>query len=109
MRDARAAGLTVPIILMGYYNPFMTYGDEAIVKDAVEAGANAFIIVDLPLEEAAIEGFVTACDKHGAGFASFLPQPRRLACVPSQRELLEWSTACPSQASQAPGRRCPLI
>ena len=36
----------------GYYNPLLAYGEEKAVKDAREAGANGFIIVDLPPEEA---------------------------------------------------------
>lgn len=49
---AREEGITVPILLMGYYNPILTYGEEKFIKDAAEAGANGFIIVDLPPEEA---------------------------------------------------------
>jgi tryptophan synthase len=52
LRQARASGLTVPVILMGYYNPLLIYGEERVVNAAKEAGANGFIIVDLPLEEA---------------------------------------------------------
>ncbi|KAG8830000.1 tryptophan synthetase [Serendipita sp. 399] len=37
---------------MGYYNPLLAYGEEKAVKDAQEAGANGFIVVDLPPEEA---------------------------------------------------------
>ncbi|CAR29482.1 hypothetical protein ZYGR_0AD01640 [Zygosaccharomyces rouxii] len=49
---ARAEGITVPILLMGYYNPILTYGEERFIKDAAEVGVNGFIIVDLPPEEA---------------------------------------------------------
>ena len=52
LRQARESGLTVPVILMGYYNPLLIYGEERVVNAAKEAGANGFIIVDLPLEEA---------------------------------------------------------
>lgn len=38
--------------LSGYYNPILSYGEEKAVKDSVEAGANGFIMVDLPPEEA---------------------------------------------------------
>ncbi len=34
VREARAAGLKAPVILMGYVNPIMSYGEEAAVKDA---------------------------------------------------------------------------
>ena len=44
--------VTVPIILFGYYNPFFRYGVEAIARDAAAAGADGFLCVDLPPEEA---------------------------------------------------------
>ena len=36
----------------GYYNPIIAYGEEKAVKQAHDAGANGFIMVDLPPEEA---------------------------------------------------------
>lgn len=50
--QARDEGVTVPIILMGYYNPVMNYGEEQFIKDAAQAGVNGFILVDLPPEDA---------------------------------------------------------
>ena len=41
----------VPIVLFGYYNPLFVRGDERVVDDAAEAGIDALLIVDLPLEE----------------------------------------------------------
>ena len=52
VREARRRGLKVPILLMGYYNPMMRYGEERMLKDCKEAGVNGFIMVDLPPEEA---------------------------------------------------------
>ncbi|KIJ10499.1 tryptophan synthase [Paxillus involutus ATCC 200175] len=52
VREARNKGLTVPLLLMGYYNPMLAYGEEKAIHDAREAGANGFIMVDLPPEEA---------------------------------------------------------
>lgn len=52
IRDARKQGLKAPVLLMGYYNPVLSYGEERLVKDARQAGANGFIMVDLPPEEA---------------------------------------------------------
>lgn len=40
-----------PIILMGYYNPIYIHGPEAFVADALRAGVDGLIIVDLPPEE----------------------------------------------------------
>jgi len=50
----RAEGVTVPIILMGYYNPIYQYGVEECVKDAWASGVNGFIIPDLPYEESSL-------------------------------------------------------
>lgn len=52
LRQARSTGVIIPIVLMGYYNPLLSYGEERIIKAAKDAGANGFIIVDLPPEEA---------------------------------------------------------
>ncbi len=42
----------IPIILMGYYNPFFIYGLKRISRDAKDAGVDGVLIVDLPPEEA---------------------------------------------------------
>jgi tryptophan synthase alpha chain len=47
------AELTLPIVLFGYYNPIFRYGVERVAKDAAVAGADGFLCVDLPFEEAA--------------------------------------------------------
>ncbi|TGZ84033.1 tryptophan synthase beta chain [Ascodesmis nigricans] len=52
LRDARARGLKVPVLFMGYYNPIMQYGEQKIIKDVREAGGNGFIVCDFPPEEA---------------------------------------------------------
>jgi tryptophan synthase len=52
VREARRKGLQAPVLLMGYYNPVLQYGEERMLKDAREAGVNGFIMVDLPPEEA---------------------------------------------------------
>lgn len=51
VRSFRTTNETTPIILMGYYNPFYAYGVEAFLSDAVAAGVDGLIIVDLPPEE----------------------------------------------------------
>ena len=51
--ELRKRGVTIPLILMGYYNPMLAYGLEKFVRDAREAGADGFIVPDLPPEEAA--------------------------------------------------------
>jgi tryptophan synthase alpha chain len=51
VKELRRRGVDIPLILMGYYNPMLTYGLEKFVKDARDAGADGFIIPDLPTEE----------------------------------------------------------
>jgi len=41
-----------PIVLMGYLNPILAYGPERFCTDAVEAGVDGLIVVDMPAEEA---------------------------------------------------------
>ncbi|MCX6082643.1 MAG: tryptophan synthase subunit alpha [Chloroflexi bacterium] len=50
--ELRNRGVTIPLILMGYYNPMLAYGLENFILDAHHAGADGFIIPDLPPEEA---------------------------------------------------------
>ncbi len=40
-----------PIVLFGYYNPFLSYGVPRLCRDARDAGADGFLVVDLPPEE----------------------------------------------------------
>ncbi|TPX34496.1 tryptophan synthase [Synchytrium microbalum] len=49
--EARSKGLTVPVILMGYYNPFLNYGEAKLLDDCKNVGISGFIVVDLPPEE----------------------------------------------------------
>ena len=54
LRAARAIRSTDPdvgIVLFGYYNPLVARGEERAVADAAEAGVDALLIVDLPLED----------------------------------------------------------
>ncbi len=41
----------IPILLMGYYNPILSYGAAAYARDAAFAGVDGSIVVDLPPEE----------------------------------------------------------
>jgi tryptophan synthase alpha chain len=52
LRELRQRGVTTPVMLMGYYNPILAYGIASYVRDAAAAGADGFIVPDLPPEEA---------------------------------------------------------
>ncbi|CAG7939259.1 unnamed protein product [Penicillium salamii] len=66
IKKARAQGLTVPVLLMGYYNPVRAYGEYELLQDSKAAGANGFIIVDLPPEEAV--RFRKSCKTQGLSY-----------------------------------------
>jgi tryptophan synthase alpha chain len=40
-----------PVVLMGYYNPIYIYGVDRFLADAIAAGVDGLIVVDLPPEE----------------------------------------------------------
>ncbi len=42
----------LPLILMGYYNPILSYGVERFVNDCALCGVDGIIVADLPPEEA---------------------------------------------------------
>ena len=46
----RETDIETPIVMMGYYNPIYIHGVERFVADALEAGIDGLIIVDLPPE-----------------------------------------------------------
>ncbi len=41
---------SIPIVLMGYLNPILQYGEDNFVKKCAEVGVDGFIIPDLPLD-----------------------------------------------------------
>ncbi len=41
-----------PVVIFGYYNPFLQYGVREFCRDARSAGADGVLVVDLPQEEA---------------------------------------------------------
>jgi tryptophan synthase alpha chain len=51
VRDFRGQDDVMPIVLMGYYNPIYVYPAERFIEDAVKAGVDGLIVVDMPPEE----------------------------------------------------------
>jgi tryptophan synthase alpha chain len=47
----RAGDAATPLVLMGYYNPIYVYRVDRFIADAVQAGADGLIVVDMPPEE----------------------------------------------------------
>ncbi|KAI1799192.1 tryptophan synthetase [Daldinia bambusicola] len=70
IREARSKGLTAPVLLMGYYNPLLSYGEDELLRDCQEAGVNGFIVCDLPPEEAV--SFRKLCSKGGLSYVPLI-------------------------------------
>jgi tryptophan synthase alpha chain len=51
--ELRKRGVTTPIVLFGYYNPIFVMGTEAFAARAAQAGVDAVLTVDLPIDELA--------------------------------------------------------
>lgn len=49
-REFRKSDDATPIVMMGYYNPIYIYGVERFLDDALAAGIDGLIVVDLPPE-----------------------------------------------------------
>ncbi len=52
VRDFRAGDDATPVILMGYFNPILSYGIDRFCTDAAASGVDGLIVVDVPPEEA---------------------------------------------------------
>jgi tryptophan synthase alpha chain len=52
VRLLRQQDQATPVVLMGYFNPILSYGVARFCADAAQAGVDGLIIVDVPPEEA---------------------------------------------------------
>ena len=55
-----------PMVLFSYANPIFSYGYEKLCADAVSAGIDAFLLVDMPFEES--DEIRSAMRSHGLQF-----------------------------------------
>jgi len=77
--------VAAPLLLMGYYNPFLRYGLERLAADAARSGIQGLIVPDLPPEEA--DELAAAIAPHGIDNISMLAPtsgPARMAIVGRQ-------------------------
>lgn len=51
VRDLRARDCQIPIVLFGYFNPIFVYGLERFAQAARDAGVDAVLTVDVPVDE----------------------------------------------------------
>lgn len=52
-----------PIVLMGYFNPIMKYGEKSFIEDALYCGVSGVLIPDLPFDEG--KEFYDICSEKG--------------------------------------------
>ena len=82
VRAFREGDQKTPIVLMGYYNPIYSYGNERFLDDAKAAGVDGLIVVDLPPE--ADDELCLPAIRHGINFirlATPTTDDRRLPAV----------------------------
>ncbi|GAB2767245.1 tryptophan synthase subunit alpha [Salinimicrobium soli] len=63
LKDIRNS-VSIPLLIMGYFNPILQYGVEKFCKKCKEAGIDGLIIPDLPLEEYKTH-YKTIFDRYG--------------------------------------------
>jgi tryptophan synthase alpha chain len=83
-RALRAAEPQVGIVLFGYYNPLFVRGEARAAKEAAEAGVDALLVVDLPIEESGALRHAAAA--HGVGFVPLLAPTSRADRIAAVRE-----------------------
>lgn len=64
LEGIRNKEITVPIVLMGYFNPVYQFGVEEFCKKCQETGIDGLILPDLPVEEYQ-RNYKTIFDKYG--------------------------------------------
>ena len=77
----------LPLVLMGYYNPVFRYGIERFAVDAVAAGVDGLLLVDLPPEE--MEEIRPACAAAGLPLITLMAPttpPERMARLAATAE-----------------------
>ena len=63
IKDIRKS-VSIPLIIMGYFNPILQYGVEAFCKKCAEIGIDGLIIPDLPVD-VYHEEYQAIFEKHG--------------------------------------------
>jgi len=78
----RSNGIDMPILLMGYYNPVLAYGERQYIQDAAEAGVDGLIIPDLPPEESlSLESYAAERNMALIHFLAPTSNPKRMKRV----------------------------
>ena len=76
LQDIREAGITVPILLMGYINPALQFGIENFCQKCQEVGVDGLILPDMPISVYE-EEYKAIFDKYGI-LNTFLITPQTI-------------------------------
>lgn len=78
VREFRQTDMATPIVLMGYLNPVEAHGHKRFAADAVAAGVDGILLVDCPIEEAAVGAPLRAAGLRQIWLAAPTTSPARL-------------------------------
>ncbi len=82
VRRLRSNGIEAPLMLMGYYNPFLKYGLRDLARDAADAGVQGLIVPDLPPEESLeLEALCAENNIHQIHFVALTSTDRRIEYI----------------------------
>jgi tryptophan synthase alpha chain len=107
VREFRKTDAATPIVLMGYYNPIYIYGVDQFIADALAAGVDGMIVVDLPPEED--DEFCIPALKAGLHFirlATPTTDEKRLPAVLENTSGFIYYVSIAGITGCAPRRRC---
>ena len=93
LEAARAirARTAAPLVLFGYYNPIFVFGEARLAAAAKDAGVDALLVVDLPVDEAA--PLRAVCKERGLSLVPLLAPTSDDGRVALMRAA---ATACPA-------------
>lgn len=83
--EARSKAPDMPFVLMGYINPFLHYGLEALFQRCAEVGIDAMIVPDLPFDEY-LRTFKPLCNRYGIPMVMLITpetEPERIKLIDS--------------------------
>ncbi len=89
-RAIRAAEPAAGIVLFGYYNPLFVRGESRTAADCAEAGVDALLVVDLPLEDGAT--LRAAASARGLGVVPLLAPTSSAERVAATKQLVKSAT-----------------
>ena len=79
VKNFRLQNNYTPLILMGYYNPILQFGNENFLSECSKSGVDGLIVVDLPIEHS--QELCKPAQKSGVDFINFITpttSPERL-------------------------------